>query len=379
MKRTLASLLLLAALLFGYAEAEACTAAVVAAKASKEGGTILWKNRDSNNYRTSVRYFTSAKYAYTGVVTTSKPEAGVFCGVNEVGFGIINTASSNLPANKELEGTGSRTPFMRDALINCSTVDEFEEFVKQYKRGYTFTTNVGVGDANGAAAFFEIWGHGYRRYDIDKTEKGYDFRSNFSFAGNMEKVNKPKLRYNAMMELTEGKTSFSARDFYDYARTYYVAGKGNALENDDKLWNHRFETVPHRSTVGTFMVICGKHPRILVSMGYPAASPAIPVWVEAKESIPECLSGRAAHQLGRRFINVAYTKEGYYKSKGKKKGRYYLNKPIVRAALKVKTNLPFPEKMPKNIEKFNRKADKAFDKHERKIEAIIARCGAASE
>jgi hypothetical protein len=31
--------------------------------------------------------------------------------------------------------------------------------------------------------------------------------------------------------------------------------------------------------------------------------------------------------------------------------------------------------MPKNIDKFNRKADKAFIKHERKIDAIIARYG----
>ena len=375
MKRNLISLLLLAALLFSYAEAEACTAAVVAAKVSQEGGTILWKNRDSSHHRTSVHYFTSKKYAYTGIVTTSKPDAGVFCGVNEVGFGIINTASSNLPENIELKGTGSRAPFMRDALINCSTVDEFEEFVKQYKRGCTFTTNVGVGDANGEAAFFEIWGHGYRRYDIDKTEKGYAFRSNFSFAGDMEKISRSKRRYDAMLELAEGKTSFSARDFYDFARTYYVAGTGNALENDDKLWDHHFETVPHHSTVGTFMVICGKHPRILVSMGHPVASPAIPVWVEAKDCIPECLRGQAAHDLGRRFTTAAYVKQGTYKSKGKKKDRYYLNKPLVRAALKVKSKLPFPEVMPKNIDKFNRKADKAFIKHERKIDAVIARYG----
>jgi hypothetical protein len=32
--------------------------------------------------------------------------------------------------------------------------------------------------------------------------------------------------------------------------------------------------------------------------------------------------------------------------------------------------------MPKNIDKFNRKADKAFDKHERKIDALIVRLSA---
>ena len=34
-------------------------------------------------------------------------------------------------------------------------LDEFEEFVRNFKRGYKFTTNVGVGDAKGGAAFFE--------------------------------------------------------------------------------------------------------------------------------------------------------------------------------------------------------------------------------
>ena len=372
MKKLILGALLLVTIVAGCGRAEACTAAIVAAKASKEGGTILWKNRDSNIYRTSIRYITSEKYAYTGVVRTDKPELGVFCGVNEVGFGIINTASGNLPKDKELEGTGSRPTFMRLALINCATIDEFEEFVRNYKRGYKFTTNVGVGDANGGAAFFEIWGDGYRRYDVDKTERGFDIRSSFSFAGDMERLGSSRRRYDAMVEQTEGKMLFSASDFYDYSRKYHVAGKGDALENDNKLWNHRFETVPHRSTVGSFMVVCGKHPRILVSMGYPVACPAIPVWVEAKEAIPECLSGTAAHQLGRRFIQAAYIKDGTYKSKGKKKGRYYLNKPLVRKALQVKTKIPFPEQMPKNIEKFNRKVDRKFNRHQYRIDALLS-------
>ena len=363
--------LLLFATLGAWQTAEACTAAIVAAKASKEGGTILWKNRESKYYRTSIRYVESEGHAYLGVVRTNKPEGGVFCGVNEVGFGIINTASNNLPENKALEGTGSRPPFMRDALIRCSTIDEFEEFVKHYKRGHKFTTNIGVGDSTGAAAFFEIWGDGYRRYDIDKTEKGYDIRSSFSFAGNMKSLGSSKRRYDAMVEQTEGRKSFSARDFFNYAQSFYVAGKGDALESGSKLYNHRYETVPHRSTVGSFSIVCGEHPRILVSMGYPVACPAIPVWIEAKGNIPACLSGTASHELGRRFIEAAYIKDGTIKSKGKEKGRYYIDKPLMRQALSVQTKLPFPAKMPKNIKKFNDKADAKFAKHAQRIDALL--------
>ena len=374
MKRILFIIVSLWAVLFSRFEAEACTAAVVAPKASKEGATLLWKNRESNAYQTVVRHFATDKYSYTGVVHVNHLDVGVLCGVNEVGFGIVNTATRNLPENREVEGTGRRTGFMRDALINCATIDEFEEFVRNYKRGYKFTTNVGVGDAKGGAAFFEIWGDGYRRYDVDKMERGFDVRSSFSFAGDMDRLGTSKRRYDAMMEQTKGVRKFSAEDFYNYSCSYYVAGKGDALKNDEKLYNHRYETVPHRSTVGSFMIVCGEYPRILVSMGYPAASPAIPVWVEAKEQIPECLSGREAHLLGRKFIKAAYTKDGTYKGRGgKKQSRYHLNKPLVREALKVKTKFPFPEKMPKNIEKFNRKADAKFAKHKARIEALIAK------
>ena len=363
MKKFISVILLLTALVINSNRAEACTAAVVAGKASKEGGAILWKNRDSGFHRTCVQYFESEKYAYLGVVSISNPEMGVFSGVNEVGFGVVNTATLNLPKNKEVKGTRSRPPFMRKALINCATVDEFEEFVRNYKRGYRFTTNVGVGDAEGHAAFFEIWGDGYRRYDIDKTERGIDFRSSFSFAGDMSKSERCRRRYNAMVEQTAGKKKFSAEDFYNYSRSYYVAGKGDALKNDEPLTTSLRETVPYRSTVGSFSIICSKHPRMLVSMGYPAACPAIPVWLESKGAIPKCLSGSASHDLGSRFVEKAYVRLA--------KKNYALNKPLVRQALKVRTNFPFPEQMPKNIEKFNRKADKKFNRHQRRIDALL--------
>lgn len=374
MKRNLTMLLLcLAVALSIYSEALACTAAVVAPKASKEGATLLWKNRESNYYATSVRHLTSSKYSYTGVVRNDKPEAGVLCGVNEVGFGIVNTASRNLPQNPKVEGTGKRTEFMRDALIYCATVDEFEEYVRNYKRGYKFTTNVGVGDARGAAAFFEIWGDGYRRYDVDKSEKGYDVRSSFSFAGDMNKLGTSKRRYDAMFEQIGNKRKFSAKDFYDYSCSYYIAGKGNALKNDNKLYNHRYETVPHRSTVGSFTIVCGRHPRILVSMGYPVVCPAIPVWVEAKEQIPECLSGKSAYMLGRKFMQKAYIRDGKTKGRGGKMvSRYYLNKPLVREVLKIKTKFPSLNKMPKNIKKFNQNVDAKFNKHKERIETLMS-------
>lgn len=358
---------LLTAAVLCYGEADACTAAVVAPKASKEGGTILWKNRDSKHYDTCVRYLTSEKYAYTGVVQCAKPASGVLCGVNEVGFGIINTASGNLPKSRHLDPklTGARAPFMRDALIHCATVDEFEEFVRNYVRGPKFTTNVGVGDAKGGAAIFEIWGDGYRRYDVDKMERGYDIRTNFSFAGNMKSIGRQKRRCDALLEQMERQEQFSAADFYGYSCSFHIVGRSDALGDRLAICDNLAESVPRRTTVGSFTIVCGENPRILVSMGYPAACPAIPVWVEAKEQIPKCLSGNASNMLGHKFAKAAYIAD--------KHRRYMVNKPLIRKALAVKTKFAFPKSMPKDIDKFNRKADERFEQHHRKIEQLIAK------
>ena len=369
MKSLIRAILAVVAALVINGEAAACTIAVVADKASKEGGTILWKNRDSGYFRTCIRYFTTEKYAYTGVIRIKNPEAGVLGGVNEVGFGIVNAYSSNLPLSDK-KGSSQRSPFMRDALINCRTVAEFEEFVRDYERGGKFRSNIGVGDATGAAAIFEIWGDGYRRYDVDKMERGVDVRSSCSFAGDMSKTERTLRRYNAVCEQIRDKRKFSAEDWYNMSRSYYAVGEGDILQNDNTYVDHTTAVVVRRATVGAFVVVCGKHPRMLVSMGYPAACPAIPVWVKAKDAIPECLAGSGSHNLGRRFTKAAYFKMGKL-SNGRPK--YILNKPLVREALKVQTKVPFPKRMPHNIEKFNRKLDEAFLRHEKAIDDILMR------
>ena len=97
MKKLVLAISLFVTIVANCDSAKACTAAVVAAKASSEGGTILWKNRDSAFHSTIIQYIESEKYSYLGVVSISKPEGGVLAGVNEKGFGIVNTATLNLP------------------------------------------------------------------------------------------------------------------------------------------------------------------------------------------------------------------------------------------------------------------------------------------
>ena len=48
-------------------------------------------------------------------------------------------------------------------------------------------------------------------------------------------------------------------------------------------------------------------------------------------------------------------------------------RPLPAPLLKVQTKLPFPKKMPHNIEKFNLKLDEAFRLHEKAIDEILMR------
>ena len=362
MKSIVKSLLVAVAALTAYGDALACTAAVVAAKASKEGATILWKNRESDYYRTSIRHLKSEKYSYTGVVRTNDPDAGVLCGVNEVGFGIVNTATRNLPTSDK-PGTGSRTPFMRDALIHCRTVDEFEEYVRGYERGAKFTTNVGVGDATGAAAFFEIWGDGYRRYDVHTQERGYDVRTNFSFAGDDSKRGASERRYNTVMKQLEGRKNITTLDMLNLSRSFFSAAKGEILE-DDKTHLDQNWCVPRRASVGSMVLVCDKeNPRMDIILGNPVAGIAVPVWVKNGHRIPRCIAGPESMELGKRYTQKAYVR--------KNKRGWALNKPLIREVLAAQTRVKIPTRPPKNITRFNAKIDETFDRHRAKIDKIL--------
>ena len=67
MKKLVLAISLFVTIVANCDSAKACTAAVVAAKASSEGGTILWKNRDSAFHSTIIQYIESEKYSYLGV------------------------------------------------------------------------------------------------------------------------------------------------------------------------------------------------------------------------------------------------------------------------------------------------------------------------
>jgi hypothetical protein len=369
--------LALTALFLLCGEGYACTSAIVAAQRSSEGVPILWKHRDNSFDNTRIEYVDEYGYAYTAV--TKNMEGGgkyVYAGINEAGLGFITTATSNMPAATVEEYKACKRRRMRggttwNGLTKCATVDEFEELLRKTKRGRKSKSNIGVADATGAVAYFEVWDLGYRRYDVsERGDAGFDVRTNFSHSRIKESKGATVRRYDLIMrEMNNHKGAFSPWDFICYSRSYNTIRYGDVLKTDERYRcaNH---TVPRASSVGAFVLVCdGKNPRLLAMNGHPVSSIAVPVYVKAKHNIPKCVSGSTMQELSREFIAKAYTivKSGKYTNK-------YLNKDVVREVLKIKQpKIKLPKEMPANIQAFNDRIDNLFVKHDKKVRKVLAK------
>ena len=356
-----------------YGTSLACTSAVVAPHRSSEGVPLLWKHRDNARFtNTRIEYISDGKYAYTAVVPNTKNYAkGLYGGINERGLGIISTATKNLPESTPEEYKACalrrlRGGAMWNGLRECATIDEFEELLKTTKRSRRSHSNFGVGDATGAVAYFEVWDIGYRRYDVDKSgNDGFDVRANFSHSGDPKKMGSSEYRYNLIMkEMGAHKGNFTPQNFIGYSRSYNSLKYGNVLDLNRKYYcsNH---TVPRYSTVGVFVMVCdGENPRMLAMNGHSASSLAVPIYVKAKENIPECVHGDAMRLLSNDFREKAYTPNS--------KKKQLLNKELISKVLQIKQpKIEMPSEMPKNIRAFNAKIDRTFAKYEKRVRKVL--------
>lgn len=364
----------MAALFLLYGESYACTSAIVAASRSSEGVPMLWKHRDNTFSNTRVDYVTGGKYAYTALVPNTRNwKRGHYAGINEVGLGAITTATSNLPVatreewlacpRRRIGGASSVV-----ALRECATVDEVEELLRTTKRGLGSKSNLGVADATGAVAYFEVWDLGYRRYDVsEQGDAGFDVRANFSHARTVKTKGASNRRYNlAMKEMKEHKGLFTPQQLIGYSRSFNSLKYGNVLATNDRYicQNH---TVPRHSTVGAIVLVCdGNNPRMLVMNGHSVSSVAVPVYVKAKRNIPLCVRGSAMRELSEEFRSKAYYRPAT--------GISILNKDLVRKVLKIKQpKIDMPKEMPADIQAFNDRIDLLFTKHEKKVRKVLAK------
>ncbi|MDR0988712.1 MAG: hypothetical protein LBM06_04545 [Prevotellaceae bacterium] len=189
MKQFFLSLLLAAV---GYccqvAPVQACTSAVISGKVTPDGRPLLWKHRDTDFAQNSVKYVRGERYNFIAIVNSVADDpTEAWIGTNEAGFSIMNTQSYNLVRVKpgEERGAANGTILYR-ALEVCGSVEEFRTFLDTIAKPSLIEANIGVIDASGAAAMFEVDYHRYVMYDANNPQDapcGYIARTNFSFAG----------------------------------------------------------------------------------------------------------------------------------------------------------------------------------------------------
>lgn len=366
-------ILAVVALFLLYGESYACTSAAVSAQRSSEGVPLLWKHRDNTFSNTRIDHITGGTYAYTAVVPNNKNYwRGVYAGINEVGLGIMTTATKNLPKATEEEWEACtrkrlRGGLSRHALRECATIDEFENILRTTKRKRGFDSNLGVADGTGAVAYFEVWDLGYRRYDVSERTEGFDVRTNFSHARVVRTKGASERRYNLIMnEMNSHKGNFSPQDFIGYSRSYNSVKMGNILANKE-LYVCSNHTVPRYSSVGAFILVCDReNPRMLVMNGHSVSSMAVPVYVKAGRNIPQCVRGNAMRLLSEEFRAKAYRRPA--------DGIAILNKELVRKVLKIKQpKIEMPKEMPKDILTFNANIDNAFVRHEKRVRKVLSK------
>ncbi|MDR4988261.1 MAG: carcinine hydrolase/isopenicillin-N N-acyltransferase family protein [Bacteroidales bacterium] len=288
---------------------EACTIAIISGKHTPDGRPILWKHRDTGVFDNKVIIYEGGTYRAAGLINSADDHpARVYIGFNEAGFAIMNSASYNLFGDDSLNIPSMTGHMMRDALLECATVDDFERFLQEYDKPKGVETNYGVIDVHGNAAFFETDHFGYTRIDVDDQRvapHGYLIRTNFSYTG-IPHEGAGYIRYETAQRLfyrASGSNNLSVQHIMEHMATsvwnsYSGQDARNAIHlksSEDKFMY--FHDCINRFTSSSSVAIQGVRPGespLLTTMwtrvGFPLASVVVPVWLTPQHSLPAVIT-----------------------------------------------------------------------------------------
>ena len=281
----------------------ACTSVIFSGKVTESGKPVMMKNRDTGELNNRLEYFKGTSFSFIGLVNSPRVKPGeVWAGMNEKGFCIMNTASynfkeDNIPdKNMDCEGI-----LMFKALGSCETVDDFENFLKNYKKPMLVEANFGVIDANGGAAYFEVNNTRWVKFDVNDSEvapDGYRVVTNFCESGRPEEYEGWERYLTASAILKE--IPKKENNKYDIDHSTLINGLSRSyrhefvgLKNiDDYEIFFDKDFIPRKSTASSTVfeaVRPGQDPKHTIMwslIGYPAVSVAIPILMGTEDIIP---------------------------------------------------------------------------------------------
>lgn len=346
-----------------------------------ENAVTIWKHRDQVPKETSLVYQEDGKYSYTALTYSfNGRKATILGGINQAGFGIMTTTTRSYVARPEtFDDTVDTTPIYPGyqgyglsaiALRECRTVDEYEELLRNTHRSRTFQSNVGVGDAQGGAAYFEIWSDGYKRYDVNNTPKGFDVRTNFSFTGVKKKWGKSVRRYDLLMDkMSKHEGKFTVEDFWEYSRSYVRKDGSDDLKRSGYVVDENY-TVPRKTSLATIIIICSDEPKMLISNGHPVSGMLVPIWVKQKDNFPKCMQPFSdMFRLSREFTEKAY----YRRTLSSKNKVTCLNKEVISAVRAVNPPVIPWKDVPADFNQYNVYVDNLWNGRAVKLRRILSK------
>jgi len=270
----------------GISDTQACTSAIVSARASASGRPLLWKHRDTgadNNFLMRVEP-SEGEIGYIGLFNGGDSLlTEAWMGMNDAGFAIMNTASYNLAPDtakfKDQEGI-----VMAKALKSCRTVADFEKLLSTLPKPLGVQANFGVIDPDGGAAYFEADDYTYRRFDVENNPNGILIRSNYSFSGN-DGTGYGYVRYNtadSLIHTAMHHGGITPELFTEgLSRSFYHSLIGRDMYMDDIIVDQDF--IPRNISTSSIVIegiAPGGNPSDMMmwaALGYPPCASAMPV------------------------------------------------------------------------------------------------------
>lgn len=307
MKKTI--ILGLLFLLISLPSIKACTVAVVSGKATPDGRPLLWKHRDTDDLDNKVVYLGAGKYKAMALVNSQDtlPEH-IWVGFNEAGFAIMNSASYNLKGDDTTALADLEGVLMKEALLSCATVADFEQFLQEKGKPLGVEANFGVIDALGGAAFFETDNYTWTKIDVNDQRvapHGYVVRTNYSFTGDPHD-GAGYIRFEfaeKMFYRASGTNNLSV----PYMVEHFCIAAENPLsrqsareglqypEDEDHFFY--FQDCTNRFFSSASVIVQGvrqEESPLLTTMwsmvGFPLASVVIPVWITPNGTLPQMIT-----------------------------------------------------------------------------------------
>jgi hypothetical protein len=294
--------------------ASACTTGLASRDATSNQHCLLWKNRDSGFQQNAVHFFNIGDFQFIGIINAGDTTQ-IWAGVNNFGFAIMNAESRDMAVPGDSTEYDDEGYLMKTALAQCQTIQDFEQLLLESNAtGRKVTSNFGVIDALGNAAYFETGNHEYFRFDANQTEQGshgFLIRANFAFKARSTE-GYGRVRYQRAFNLFQGAIAQNALEaqyiIQKVATDIYLDADSNSpdwLAGSQSSQNtiNRFRTVACAVFDGNAPEEPAGLTTFWCTLGEPIVSIAIPLWVSAG-TVPSQLDSAGYSPLNQVFRDL---------------------------------------------------------------------------